>query len=244
MFRIAVCDDEEIERVKIKDLIGQYSFDENVDIFVDCFTNGEELLNIYQKGKYDMVFLDIEMGQVDGLAVADRIRSLPDHDVTIMYVTNYPEYMQQSFDVRAAQFFSKPIKYEIFKDKMNKVINYIRDEEDKKVIFYCNGAESVVSLSDICTIETVKSMTRNNDILVTTLSEKINAKGKLQDYVDKYNVVLVYAHRSVLVNINNIFRWSGTTLVMKNGQVVEVSRNRKQELKELFSETILRRIGR
>lgn len=51
-----------------------------------------------------------------------------------MFVTNYPEYMQQSFDVRAAQFFSKPLKYEIFKEKMNKILDYMSCEEDKRVI--------------------------------------------------------------------------------------------------------------
>lgn len=242
--KFAVCDDEAFERDKIRDLITQYATTKAMNIDVDYYETGEELLATYEKGKYNIIFLDVEIGADDGIVIGERIRNFPDHDVTIIYVTNYPEYMQHSFDVRAAQFFSKPLKYEIFETKMNKIFEYMRVEEDKKLIINCNGAIIVLSLSDICTIESVKSSKRNSEILITTLKEQIQTKGKLKEYTDKYGDALVYAHRSVLVNTQNIYKWMSQNIEMRNGRSVPVSRNRMQELKNIFTNDILRSVGR
>ena len=242
--KFAVCDDEAFERDKIRDLITQYTTTKAMDIDVDYYESGEELLATYAKGKYNIIFLDVEIGKDDGIEIGDRIRNFPDHDVTIIYVTNYPEYMHHSFDVRAAQFFSKPVKYEIFEAKMNKIFEYMRVEEDKKLIINCNGAIIVLSLSDICTIESVKSSKRNSDILITTLKEQIQTKGKLKEYTDKCGDAFVYAHRSVLVNTQNIYKWMSQNIEMRNGRSVPVSRNRMQELKNIFTSDILRSVGR
>ena len=242
--KFAVCDDEAFEREKISNLITQYAINKELNIDVDYYETGEELLSTYEKGKYDIIFLDIEIGKDDGIEIGDRIRKFPDHDVTIIYVTNFPEYMHHSFDVRAAQFFSKPLKYEIFESKMNKVFEYMRAEEDKKLIINCNGELIVLSLSDICTIESVKLLKSNSNILITTSREQIQTKGKLKDYTDKYGDVLVFAHRSVLINIQNIYKWMSQNIEMRNGRSVHVSRNRMQELKNIFMSDKMRSVGR
>lgn len=242
--KIAVCDDEKFERDRIKDLICIYSVEKNIEIDVDFFATGEDLFASYEKGKYTMIFPDIEIGKNDGIEVADRIRRIPDHDVTIMFVTNYPEYMQQSFDVRAAQFFSKPLKYEIFKEKMNKILDYMSCEEDKRVIVNQNNKKIIISISDICTIESVKSIRSNSDILITTMSGELYVKGKLKEFNSKYKNMLLFAHRSILVNIMNIYKWMGNRIEMRNGRNVNISRSNMPILKEAFAENVLRRIGR
>lgn len=242
--KIAVCDDEKIERDRIKDLICIYSVEKNIDIDTEFFITGEDLLDSYEKGKYTMIFLDVEIGKNDGMEIADRIRRIPDHDVVIMFVTNYPEYMKQSFDVRAAQFFSKPLKYEVFKEKIDKILDYMSYEEDKRVVINQNYNKIIISLSDICTIESVKSIRSNSDILITTMSGELYVKGKLKEFNSKYENILFFAHRSILVNIINIYKWMGNKIEMRNGRNVNISRSNMPILKEAFAENVLRRIGR
>lgn len=242
--KIAVCDDEKIERDRIKDLICKYSVEKNIDIDTEFFITGEDLLDSYEKGKYTMIFLDVEIGKNDGMEIADRIRRIPDHDVVIMFVTNYPEYMKQSFDVRAAQFFSKPLKYEVFKEKIDKILDYMSYEEDKRVVINQNYNKIIISLSDICTIESVKSIRSNSDILITTMSGELYVKGKLKEFNSKYENILFFAHRSILVNIINIYKWMENKIEMRNGRNVNISRSNMPILKEAFAENVLRRIGR
>ena len=71
---------------------------------------------------FQLLFIDVEMPELSGLDVAKRIRKLPDRDVKIVFVSNYPEYMQNSFDFQAFQYLSKPLSYEKFNMVMNNII--------------------------------------------------------------------------------------------------------------------------
>ena len=77
-------------------------------------------------------------------------------------------------------------------------------EEDKRVIVNQNNKKIIISISDICTIESVKSIRSNSDILITTMSGELYVKGKLKEFNSKYKNMLLFAHRSILVNIMNI----------------------------------------
>lgn len=160
-----------------------------------------------------------------------------------MFVTNYPEYMQQSFDVRAAQFFSKPLKYEIFKEKMNKILDYMSCEEDKRVIVNQITKNNYFDIRHLYNRER-KSIRSNSDILITTMSGELYVKGKLKEFNSKYENMLLFAHRSILVNIINIHKWMGNKIEMRNGRNVNISRSNMPILKEAFAENVLRRIGR
>ena len=56
--------------------------------------------------------------------------------------------------------------------------------------------------------------------------------------------MLLFAHRSILVNIMNIYKWMGNRIEMRNGRNVNISRSNMPILKEAFAENVLRRIGR
>mgnify|MGYP000510925829 FL=1 len=134
--------------------------------------------------------------------------------------------------------------YEIFKEKMNKILDYMSCEEDKRVIVNQNNKKIIISISDICTIESVKSIRSNSDILITTMSGELYVKGKLKEFNSKYENMLLFAHRSILVNIINIHKWMGNKIEMRNGRNVNISRSNMPILKEAFAENVLRRIGR
>ena len=242
--RVAICDDEKIERDRIEELICQYSVEHNIDIYIDCYENGEELLQSYEKGKYDMIFLDVEMGEMDGIEIAHKIRNYPDHNVSIIYATSYPEYMQQGFDVRAAQFFTKPVKYDAFEKTVNNVLEYMKADREQIVVFNNAGEQIIIPLSDICTIEADKYSKKRRRLIINTVTGQLEAGGVLKEYSDLYGDVLVYAHRSILINVENVFKWSGTDCEMKNGKKVAISRKRLTEVKDMFSKVILRKVGR
>ena len=136
------------------------------------------------------------------------------------------------------------IDVDLFKEKMNKILDYMSCEEDKRVIVNQNNKKIIISISDICTIESVKSIRSNSDILITTMSGELYVKGKLKEFNSKYKNMLLFAHRSILVNIMNIYKWMGNRIEMRNGRNVNISRSNMPILKEAFAENVLRRIGR
>ena len=70
--RIAVCDDEEKYRVHVKTELEKIV--NSIDVVIDSFAQGEDLLKKIENKPYDIIFLDIEMPTMDGITIAKKIR--------------------------------------------------------------------------------------------------------------------------------------------------------------------------
>ncbi len=180
MLTIAVCDDELNEIEKIQDYGTRLAIRQNIEVKVDGYLSGEELLSQYEIGRYQIIMLDVEMGATDGILTAGRIRRIPDHEVIIMYVSRYPQYMQASFDVRAAQYISKPMSYDVFEEKIINALRYHEEEKEQYILFTYENMKYQIKDKDIILIESTK---KGNRILrVTTKQGEFDAKGTLSDY--------------------------------------------------------------
>lgn len=242
MLRIAVCDDDPAEIRMISRHADEYSIKSKQEIRVDGYSNGEELIEHYEKGKYDILFLDVEMDNLDGLAIAEYIRRLPDHDITIMYVSNYPEYMQASFNVRAAQYMTKPLSYETFESKINDIIKYNQEAKETIVEFHINSDIYFVNKNDLISIKSLSKIGKPLGIMVTTTDSSFNAKGRLRDYIETYSDFLVCPNRSILINAGFVRKFEGNRVVLKNGSIIEISRNKINEVKEQIRKNIMKRM--
>lgn len=101
MFNIAICDDEEQQRERVKTMLLSLSLKTNFDFQISLFTSGEQLLSHYREvgDTFNILILDVEMGGMNGIQTAKEIRNMKFLDVQIMFLTSYPEYMVESFDV-------------------------------------------------------------------------------------------------------------------------------------------------
>lgn len=99
--KIALCDDSEKE---INDIYNKLK-NINEDFRIDKFNSGKLLIETEKK--YDIVFLDIEMDELNGIKTAENIRKRNISDY-IIFLTGYSEFMQEAFKVRAFRYLSKP----------------------------------------------------------------------------------------------------------------------------------------
>ena len=180
------------------------------------------------------------MEDSDGIITADMIRKLPDHDVNIMYVSNYPEYMQQSFDVRAAQFLLKPVKYELLEAKLDKLFEYMNEEKIEKICFENAKDIYILNIPDILFIKTEKILGSNSDLRIVTAREDIIIKCKLKSIESQYGKDFIMPNRSVLVNINHIIKMLRNKIELDNGEIITISRKRATEIKPVVIEKLRR----
>ena len=103
---IAICDDEEIIREQIKELI------EKTGLCPELFETGDGLLAAGKQ--FDIVFLDIQMEGTDGIETAKRLRQR-DEDTILIFITGIREYVFQAFDVAAFHYLLKPIEEDKFR---------------------------------------------------------------------------------------------------------------------------------
>ncbi|NBJ95378.1 LytR/AlgR family response regulator transcription factor [Parablautia muri] len=92
MFHIAVCDDEEYFRLRVRNLIEEYMKNRGFACQTDLFPSGKEMLEVAESiQQYDVIFLDISMEEMDGIETARRIRQVSSN-VYIVFVTAYITY--------------------------------------------------------------------------------------------------------------------------------------------------------
>lgn len=247
LYNIAICDDSKEDRQRIQDYLARFSFEANTDFLIDEYTDGESLTELYTQSskRFDIVFLDMEMSGMSGIETAQKIRSLPDRNVLIVFITSYPEYMQDSFDVQASQYLIKPLSYELFKDKLTRIIGYLSELEINLKVFTTENEEYILHLDDIICFETLKNYRRKSLLIVTTLKGELQIKGKISDFeselADKFFISI---HRSVLVNMKYIKRFNAQFLEFTTGRTIEMSRRRAAEVKEAFSKYMVMRYRR
>ncbi len=113
LIKIAVCDDEKAAVSKIVNYVREYERENNIPMSIDEYDCGEKLVLVRER--YDLIFLDVEMGELDGIDAAAQIRQT-DARVQIVYVTSHPTKMKFAYKVHAFDFIEKPFnKPDIFR---------------------------------------------------------------------------------------------------------------------------------
>ena len=100
--RIAICDDEKSYIEKIKKDIKSFQTHENEFEFSE-FESGEEFIAEFSNDKYDLLILDIEMKDLNGLQTAEFIRQL-DKNVILIFMTGYDKFVYQGYEVKAFRY--------------------------------------------------------------------------------------------------------------------------------------------
>lgn len=239
IFKVAICDDEEKDVHTIYNYLLSYEMEYNIDFEVSTFLNGASLLNEYQNHTtFHILFLDVEMPHITGLELAAQIRKQWDKNVAIIFVSNYPEYMQESFNVQAYQYFPKPLNYESFKKLMTRIQKDYEESQITKLLISEDDREELICVDDILSIQTLDSKKKQ---LEFSLSEKnIVAKGTIADWEDSLSEFLfISPSRGYLININHVHYLEDDFLVMDNGIKIPLSRRKEKEIRNLFSKRLL-----
>lgn len=107
MFYIAICDDDEYFRIRERQLIIDYLNKTGYKCEIDMFASGKELVNLGDSiTKYSMVFLDINMEEMDGIEAAKRIRQFT-KNIYIVFVTAFITHALEGYKVDAIRYILK-----------------------------------------------------------------------------------------------------------------------------------------
>ncbi|MBR4780448.1 MAG: response regulator transcription factor [Lachnospiraceae bacterium] len=221
--RIAVCDDEERFLTDIKDHI--YEIYNSMDVVVDCFTSGKNLINSFDKQSYDLVFLDIEMPEIDGLTLAKMLRE-KSNELNIVFLTGHIEYALEGYEVNALRYLTKPVK----KDKMLEVLHYVSEKLTKnhKLKIRVDAEDTFIDVNDIVYFEA-----QNQYIMIYTKTGEYLVRYNISDYENELGKDGFFrTHRSYLVNLSKVKKIGKSEVIMEGDKEVPVSRNTIKALKE------------
>lgn len=231
MIRIAICEDENDQQELLEGYINQAFKSLSLQYKLDIFSSGEELLENYSKD-FDIVLLDIQLGEINGMDTARKIRLL-DNKVEIIFITSLIEYALEGYEVRAYRYLLKPIKYENLKDN---IINCIKEVEikNKYIIVKGHGNQIKLDINEITYIEVQKE-----NITIHTLIKTYKTKGTMSNFEKDIDCSRFFrCHKSFLVNLAHVKSIKQYVAILETSEEVPVSRYRFKETKEKFFELI------
>lgn len=227
---IVICDDNINIIKEIKKYIDVEKNIPNIKVFT--YTSSNDLINDIKNHKIfpiDLLLLDIELGNTNGIDVASEIQFI-DKNIKIIFITGYESKYSQSIfkNVVPSGFITKPIKPDILSSYINQI--YLSSQEMDKVITLTNklGVFSMPT-SEICYVESYHRNLRfhlRNDVYVF---------GKrLEDIVDLFPPCFVRCHKSFLVNLNAISRMEATQFILIDGTEISISKSMRDKTREIY----------
>lgn len=226
MIKIAVCDDENMIAAQIENTILDICKEENIPVETNVFYSGQELeKEIFKGTRYDLIYLDIQMTNGDGITTAKNIRKI-DNNALLIYVSGYDKYMMELFRLDVFAFIKKPIDYKDFKkiflDANLKICN-----QRLYFSFQYNHNEYKIPCIDILYFES--SGRAINVYSKDHKAEKFNGKlSEVEERLDNGKIPFLRIHQSYLVNYHHIHSRSKTAVMLTNGTKLPISEERQK----------------
>ena len=223
MIRVALVDDEKDAAEQLKGCLLQYGRETGVEFEPVRFPTGDAFLSSYRKGRFQMVFMDIDMPGHDGLEVGRRLREA-DQEIVLIFVTNLAQYAINGYEVNALDFVLKPVNYYSFRLKIKKALDALRWRADRWLLVPSGGDVLRVKTSDIRYIEIQK-----HDLIFHTGGGALHSHGTLKAVEGQLDSGSFFrCNYCYLINLSHVTRTSGG-MVTVDGDELPISRSRKKE---------------
>ncbi len=190
---------------------------------VSSFSDERALLE--QVGSFDVIFLDIQMQQPNGMETAKRLRQRGDRSLFV-FVTVLKEYVFDAFQAEASDYLLKPLNSARFKRTMDRLLRSLEQRMAEDIVIRRRNGCEVVSLSDIvyCEVLGRKIYIHKKDGTV------IDYYNKLEDLERRMDGRFFKCRRSYLVNLDYVRGCQAGQVLLPQGERIPVSRLREREL--------------
>ncbi|HBA48160.1 MAG TPA: hypothetical protein DCZ91_10265 [Lachnospiraceae bacterium] len=236
--KIAVCEDNPIQARNMKRLLTEWSSERGMAAVIRSYGGCEAFLTDWmQKMDFDLLLLDIDLGdEMNGMDLARHIRQ-KDERIVILFVTGLPEYMSQGYDVRACHFLVKPVEEEKLKSVLDRALKQKRNKKEYLLL----ETETEAELVPLRCILYAEAFSHTASVyLVPESGEKAICReikmclGDLTELLPRAD--FFRCHRSYLVHLPYIRRIDRAQAFLDYGAVIPVSRGKREELYRAFLE--------
>lgn len=227
--RIAICDDDPPFRQDLKKLVLEYKLQKRIAIDFIEFETGDQMIN--SNDIFDIAFIDYQMPGIDGLEAAKKLRQ-KNCICCIVFITSYPQFMIDSFEVQPFRFLIKPID----KNKLYQAMNdYIKQQKSlNPIVIVEYGEQITINSQQIIYLEAAGK----NCIIRTTENVYRSSKtlSQIQALLPEHCFFRI--HKSYLVNLYCISKYYDSIITLTNGEKVVVGRNNIANFKKAYRDFV------
>ena len=216
-YKIAICDDCDVDRQYILNMVTLWGERSGYIVHVDLFSSAENFLFHYaEEGDYDILLLDIEMGTMDGVTMAKRLRKEND-TVQIVFITGYSDYILEGYEVAALHYLMKPVKEEKLCAVLDRAVQKLAKNE--KVLNFEIGGEMIR-----VPIYQIRYADVFGNYVTIHASSDVTVKMTLSDLEKQLDERFYRAGRSCIVNLSQISRVTKAAIKLSDGTAIPLPR--------------------
>jgi len=248
--RALIIDDEPLARERIKQLL----VNENDVEIVGESPDGLRAIYDIRKKEPDLIFLDIQMPEMDGFDVLEMIDT--DYVPQVIFVTAYDKYAIRAFEVHALDYLLKPFDKERFKKALNRAVEHIKLKKNdgfesrldalideikperksmERLLVKTGGRIYFIRTDEIDWIESA-----GNYVILHTTKEKHMIRDTMRNMEKKLDSnKFIRIHRSAIVNVSCIkeiqpYCKGESCVLLKDGTQLPLSRKYRDNLIKKF----------
>ena len=236
---IAIVDDLKQDRDHLESCIKDFFSAKSSDAFaVDSFDSAESFLPAFAPGKFDLVFLDICMDEMNGIELAKELRS-SDAQLMIVFQTTAREYAFDAFPIHPFDYLIKPCRQDEVSAVLDEAMRVL-DAGDPAIRIVASRAEYDVPLRSL--VAAVSS--GHNTELALTNSQKLTAvetfKSISEKIKDDRRFLLI--NRGILINMDHVLSPKDGVMHMKDGSSYPVKINGRASVLSAFSQYMISKV--
>ena len=228
-YHIAICDDSRTDTEYTQELLKRWAEQRQTEIRSKTFVSAESFLFEYEEDKtWDILLLDIEMGQMDGVEMARRVRR-ENGTVQIIFITGYSDYIAEGYDVEALHYLMKPVREERLFEVLDRAAKKLKQEER------CLNLELSGEMVRIPFYE-IRYLDVHQNYVTVHAGEDYRVKRTLSDFEKELDGRFVRAGRALILNLKYIKRVTKTEVWLSNGTVLPLPRGAYEPLNRAIIE--------
>lgn len=225
---IAVCDDNEIDLQYITDMVNVWAMQGRIPVSIKTFPSAESFLFHYSENKdYDILLLDVEMGALNGIELAKQIRA-QNSCVQIVFITGYPDFIAEGYEVSAMHYLMKPVKPE----KLVEVLNRAADlrQKERPFLLVSSERETIrLFLDDIYYVES-----QGHYMLIHTEQMQYRVRMTVSGLLEKLDEGFYRCSRSFIVSLRHVCRITKSEVFLENQVSLPLGRGQYDEINKMM----------
>ena len=216
-FRIAVCDDAPIDCAYAAGLAREWAALRGLNVQLECFSSAEAFLFRYAECRaFDLLLLDVELGGMDGVQLARRIRA-GSETVQIVFLTGYSDYIAEGYDVSALHYLVKPVHREKLFPVLDRAMERLKTGE-RFLTLECAGTLCRIPLREIRYLDV------HQNYVTVHARQDYTVKRTLRELSGALDSGFFRAGRSLILNLHQVRRVARTEVTLEGGTVLPLPR--------------------
>ncbi|MEG0177955.1 MAG: response regulator transcription factor [Oscillospiraceae bacterium] len=233
--QIAIVDDCEQDKIELTEMLNQYSKLKHLSIQLSSFSCAEDLLANIEQNNFDVIFLDIYMGEMNGMQAARAVYKL-NPACKLIFSTTSHSHAVASYEVHAAYYLTKPLAFTQFCSAMDTACaTLLRD--NCCISLHCAGIPCDLRLRDITYMDCGAEHTH-----LHLLNRTITVDEKASDvlFTLANDERFLSCNRNVVINMDFIVKTQENDFLLQNGQTVPIKQRGRALVKRAYLQYSLR----